>query len=136
MQKQMGETTFDYTGTTDSFFKIQFCIEIQFIYNIMPVSAVQQSDSVIHIYTLFFYILFHYGLSQDIKYSSLCYTLGPCCSSIRYVIVCIYQLQTPRIFLSLPYPLLGNHRSVLYVCESVSILQIGSFVPYFRFHIQ
>ena len=25
------------------------------------------------------HILFHYGLSQDIDYSSLCYTVGPCC---------------------------------------------------------
>jgi len=33
----------------------------------------------------------------------------------------------------LPHPLLlGNHKSVLYVCESVSILQIRSFVSYFR----
>ena len=28
-------------------------------------------------YTLFFNILFHYRLLQDIKYSSLCYTIGP-----------------------------------------------------------
>ena len=34
-----------------------------------------------------FYILFHYGLLQDIEYSSLCYTVGPCCLSILYVIV-------------------------------------------------
>ena len=32
-------------------------------------------------------------------------------------------------------PPLGNHKYILYVCESVSILYIGSFVPYFRFHI-
>ena len=43
-----------------------------------------------YIYTLF-HILFLYGLSQDIDYSSLCYTLGPCCLSILSVIVCIYQ---------------------------------------------
>ena len=30
-----------------------------------------------HIYIL--NILFHYGLSQDIDYNSLCYTLGSCC---------------------------------------------------------
>ena len=53
-----------------------------------------------HIYILF-HILFHYGLSQDIEYSSLCYTVGPCCLSIPYVIVCIYQPQTPRPSLSL-----------------------------------
>ena len=31
------------------------------------------------------HILFHYGLSQDIKYSSLCYTVGHCCLSILYI---------------------------------------------------
>ena len=29
-----------------------------------------------YIYILF-YVLFHYALSQDIEYSSLCYTVGP-----------------------------------------------------------
>ena len=43
-----------------------------------------------HIYTFFFYILFHYGLSQGSEYSSLCFTVGPCCVSILYIIVCIY----------------------------------------------
>ena len=33
----------------------------------------------------FFLILFHDGLSQDIDYSSLCYTVGPCCLSILYI---------------------------------------------------
>ena len=32
-----------------------------------------------------FYILFHYGLSWDIEYSSLCYTVGSCCLSILYI---------------------------------------------------
>ena len=49
------------------------------------ISVVRQSDSVIH-------ILFQYGLSQDIDYSSLCYTVGPCCLSILYIIVCILFL--------------------------------------------
>ena len=42
----------------------------------------------IHIYILF-HIIFHYGLSWDIDYSSLCYTVGPCCLSTLYIIVCI-----------------------------------------------
>ena len=37
----------------------------------------------------FFNILFHYGLSQEIGYSSLCYTVGPCCLSILYIKVYI-----------------------------------------------
>jgi len=58
--------------------------------NALLISAVEQSDSVIHyiyIHIHFFYILFHYGLSQNIEYSSLCYTVGPCCSSTLYLIV-------------------------------------------------
>ena len=41
----------------------------------MLISAVQQSDSVIHMYILF-HILSHYDLSEDIEYSSLCYTVA------------------------------------------------------------
>ena len=41
-----------------------------------------------YIYILF-HILFHYGISQEIEYSSLCYTVGPCCLSILYILVCI-----------------------------------------------
>ena len=32
--------------------------------------------------------LSHYGLLQDIEYRSLYYTVGPCCLSIPYIIVC------------------------------------------------
>ena len=60
------------------------------------ISAVQKSDSVIHIdiyvyiyiYTLFF-IFFSIMVSQDIEYSSLCYTVGPYCLFILYIKVCI-----------------------------------------------
>ena len=38
---------------------------------------------------ILFYILFHYGLSWGIDYSSWCYTVGPCCPPILYIIVCI-----------------------------------------------
>ena len=41
----------------------------------MLISAVQQSDSVIHMYILF-HILSHYDLSEDIEYSFLCYTVA------------------------------------------------------------
>ena len=43
---------------------------------------------VIHIYILF-QILFHYRLLQNTEYSSLCYTVGPCCLPILYIVVCI-----------------------------------------------
>ena len=38
-------------------------------------------------------------------------------------------------FPPLPHIPLGNHKSLLYVCESVSVLYIDSFVLHFRFHI-
>ena len=65
------------------------------------------------------YIIFHYGLSQDIEDSSLCYTVRPCLF-IRYIIVCICSSKAPNP--SLPYPCpLGNHKSVVYISESVAI---------------
>ena len=82
-----------------------------------------------HIYILI-YILFYYGLSQDSEHSYLCYIVGSSCLSILNVIACINQPQISSPFLSLPC---DNHRSVL--CKSVSVLQISSFVPCFRFHI-
>ena len=36
----------------------------------------------IYIYNILFHILFRYGLSQDIEYSSLWYTVGPYCLSV------------------------------------------------------
>ena len=87
----------------DSFLKTlkTFLFLLLLIYHVVLISAVQQSDSVIHICILFL-ILFHYGLSQDIESSSLCYTVGPCCLSILYILVCICYSQTPN--LSLFYP--------------------------------
>ena len=32
---------------------------------------------------ILFHSIFHYGISQDIKYSSLCYTVGPFCLSMN-----------------------------------------------------
>ena len=52
-----------------------FLIEVQLIYNVVPIRAVQQSDLVIHIYTFFS----HYGLPWEVGGSSQCCTVGPCC---------------------------------------------------------
>ena len=56
----------------------------------------------------FFNILFHYGLSQEIGYSSLRCTVGPCCLSILNVIVYIYQLQIPSLLSLFPCSLLAT----------------------------
>ena len=60
-----------------------FClIKVCLIYNVVPVSAVQQSDPVIHIYILFFLCyLPSWSIPRD-WVSSLCYTAGPHCLSI------------------------------------------------------
>ena len=60
---------------THSFF---FALKVQLIYNVVLISVVQQSDSDIYIYVLF-HIFFCYGLSQNIQYGSLCYTVGHYC---------------------------------------------------------
>ena len=61
------------------------------------------SASATHIQT-FFFIFFSIMVCHDIEYSSLCYTLGPCCLTLN-VIVCISQPQAPSPSLSLPAPL-------------------------------
>ena len=58
---------------------IYLFIGVSLIYNIVLLSGVQQSDSVIHKYIhILLYFLLNSGLLQDIEYSSLCYTVRPC----------------------------------------------------------
>ena len=64
-------------------------IQVQLVDNVMLISAVQHSHSVYIYMDIVFHTLSHYDLSQDIKYSSLCYSVGPCCLSILYIIACI-----------------------------------------------
>ena len=84
------------------------------IYNVVLILAVNKVIQ-LHLCT---YIIFYYVLSQDIAYSSPCCTVGPCVS-ILYITVYICGCQAPSPFL-LSDPL-GNHKSVLDVCESVSV---------------
>ena len=49
------------------------------INNVVLVSGVHQSDSVIHIHvSILFQILFLFRLLQNNEQRSLCYTVGPC----------------------------------------------------------
>ena len=57
----------------------------------MLVSDVQQRDSVIHMY-MFLIVFYSIRLSRDMEHSSLCYTIGPCCLSILYIIVWGFQV--------------------------------------------
>ena len=64
--------------------------KVLLMYNVVQISAVQQSDLVIHIYTFLF--------KRNILFSIMTYPwrldtfpcVGPCCLSILNVIVCIY----------------------------------------------
>ena len=53
------------------------------------------------------HILFHYGLSQDIEYSSLCYTEGPSCLSLFLMPFLFYFIS---IFLWLHWVFVAAHR--------------------------
>ena len=45
-----------------------YFIEVELICNVVLISSVQESDSVIHIYSFFVCVLFHCDLSQDTEY--------------------------------------------------------------------
>ena len=65
----------------------------------------------IQIYICTLHIPFHYGLSQNIEYSSLCYMLETYCLSVLYILVS----ANPELLIHpSPTPLpLGNHKSIL-----------------------
>ena len=66
------------------------CISSQVLYHYTT-----WETSVIYTYIhIPFRILFHYGLSQGIEYSFLCYTVGHCCLSIPYIIANICQTMS------------------------------------------
>ena len=81
------------------------------IYEILPYIKYVYSSYIYYIYIyILFQILFNYRLLQDTEYSFLCYTLGSCCLSILYIVVCSCESPIPN--LSLPPPLcypFGNH---------------------------
>ena len=63
--------------------------------------------------------IFHYRLLQDIEYSSLCYTVGPCYLSILYIVLC--TLSVHLNLLIYPSPPLSSLATInsLSVSESV-----------------
>ena len=57
--------------------------------NVMLVSGVKQSDSVIHILvSILFQIILPFKLLQSIEQSSLCCTVGPCWLSVLNIALC------------------------------------------------
>ena len=83
-------------------------IAVQLIYNVVLVSGVQQSESVMHIHIpTLFEILFPCRSLQSIEQCSLCYTVGPYQLFILYLVVCICQSQSPNLSLPPLYPLVA-----------------------------
>ena len=125
-----------YDDIDPSFLKKNF-IGVQSIYNVVLVSGVQQSESVIHIHisTLFFFflILFPYRLLQSIEQSSLCYQ-GSYQLSILYTVVCICQCQSPSlslptsIILYLPNSPPLSHNGLPLVQYSLTTLTLFQFI--------
>ena len=102
----------------------------------MLVSGVQQSDSVIRIHVfVLFQILLSYSSSQNIEYSSRCYTVGPSWLS-TLCMVASGLIQAPDYPSPLRSPF-GNHKFVSDICKSVSVLQMYSFFHFskIRFHL-
>ena len=90
----------------------------------------------IYVFVIYMYVLFHvlfcYGLSQDIEYSRLHYTVGPC-FFIHSIYTSLHLLipKSQSILLpTLPW------QTILYAPDSVSASQIGPFVSWFRWHVQ
>ena len=113
----------------DSLLKLTF-IGVQLLYNVVLVSTVQQNDlcMCIHI-SLSFWTSLHSG-HQCIKQSSLCYTVGSHQLSILCILSAVYMCQCQSPNLSHPTPLpFSIHMFVLYVCVSISSLEIRSLLP-------
>ena len=100
-----------------------FIIEVQLICNAVPVSAVQQSDSVIHIHTFFFNIFF----SITVCHRTL--NIGPCAGQqglvVYHPIYNSLHLLIPTSQSSASLHPRGNHKSV----KSVSLKQLFYSAP-------
>jgi len=69
----------------------EYFIKAWLICYFVPISALQQCDSVSHTHVhSFYHTIPHHSSSKDIGHSSLWYRVGPHCPTILNVIVCIY----------------------------------------------
>ena len=87
------------------FYLFQFIfIGVCLIYNAVLVSGVQQSESTVHIHIPTFLLdYFPYRSLQSIEQSSLYYPECPYQLFILYIVVCIFQCQSPNLSLPPPY---------------------------------
>ena len=114
------------------FILLLYFIDIQLFYNVVLVSAVQQSKSVICLVCpLFLGIPSHLG--QHRTFSRVLYAIQQV--FISHLFYAWYQ-QCRHVNTNLPIhpfpPHLVIHTFVLYVCDSISALQVRSSIPYFQ----
>ena len=93
----------------------------------------RKNESAIHIQiSPPFHTSLPFRLPPCIRQSSLCFTVCSQQLSVLYIVSITYmcQSQSPNSSLPTPFPL-GIHTFVLYVCVSISALQIRSSIPFF-----
>ena len=119
-----------------------FFIEVQLFYSVVPILLYSRMIQIhicvcvcMYIYTFFFsYNILPCSIPRDwisflVLYSRVSLLIHSKCSSLHLLI-------TKSQFVSLPTPDPVATTGLFSVCQFLSVLQIGSFVPYFRFHIQ
>ena len=110
-------------------------IGVQLLYNIVIVSAVQQSESAIHTHISSFVDFLPIQVTRDIEQTSLHYMVDSYCHLFyaqQLSILCINvnpSLPT-HLFLSFSHP--SIHTSILQVCVSISAAQISSPASFFQ----
>ena len=93
-----------------SFFKTTFCWSIVDLQNCVSFSCTAVFSYTYWHISILFQILFHYRLLQDVDYTSVCYTVGPCYLSILYIAVCRKNIKetkkdsNPNSWFILPTP--------------------------------
>ena len=121
-------------GRAPNFFYMLFSqsfIEVYLIYNVVMISAVQQSDSVIHGRTsILFQILFPHRWSQNMGRVLCALEQVPIGHSF-HIPQFSYASPKPPVHPPTPQPVpFGNHKFVFKVCESASFMQISSFASF------
>ena len=92
-------------------------MEVQWIYNILLVSGVQQSDSIIYIYFLFFSIIVYFKISNIV----LCAIHWILVAYLFYIYSCASISPILPIYPCSFFPF-GNYKFIFYVYEPVSVL--------------
>ena len=117
----------------DFFIKIIYFIEAQLIYNFVLISTVQQSDSVIYTFSFIIFSTMAYHRILNIVLCDIQQDL-----SVYPFYTCQFASTNPKLPIhlsSILSTLLGNHASVLFVCEFVltriSALTFGNFIHHY-----